>query len=257
MNENNSTESTVLSLPTHLPVLSNSISTSKPSSMRPPFPLFTHPPSPLFLPSQLAQFIPSAFCHNNITCAPLQLYVTQPIFFTSDLPSSSFTSILIQGIIPEAMAANTSISESIFTDPQFQAPYVMPMPNPKVPGSPFFEGDNISYFLKKFENMCEDYQMSTSEKIRCLPWYCEMFIARHVRSVGFSRLDWIKISTNLKKKYKNRNIAQQISSRIYLEAFKDKPRTKSAKVLHFCCDYLEISKELLSKKKLDKYTQFR
>ncbi len=59
----------------------------------------------------------------------------------------------------------------------------------------------------------------------------------------------------MKKNYKDRDIAQQISSLAYLEAFKDKPKTENAKVIQFCRDYSEISNELLGKEKLDKYTQ--
>ncbi len=121
------------------------------------FPLLTAPLFLLSLPSQLTQSIPSASCHNNITCAPLQPYVTQPTLSTSDLPSSSFTSTSIQGIIPEVMAANTPISERTSTCPQFQAPYVTSMAYAGAPGSPFFEGANISKFWKRFENMCDDY----------------------------------------------------------------------------------------------------
>ncbi len=85
-----------------------------------------------------------------------------------------------------------------------------------------------------------------------------MFTTRHVRSViGFSGLNWIKICASLKKEYKDRDIAQQISSCAYLEALKDKPRTGNAEVLQFCLDYSEISNELLGKKQLDNYTQLR
>ena len=156
------------------------------------------------------------------------------------------------------MAAITLSTESTPTQPPLQAPYITPMPYPGAPGSPFFDGANISEFLERFENMCDDYRMLISEKIRRLPLYCEMFIARRVRSVmGFSGLDQAKICTSLKKEYKDRDIAQQISSRAYLEAFKDKPRTQNAEVLQFCRDYSEISKELLGKEKLDRYTQLR
>lgn len=85
-----------------------------------------------------------------------------------------------------------------------------------------------------------------------------MFIAQYIKLViRFSRLNWTKICTNLKKEYKDQDLAQQISFCAYLEAFKDKPRTENAKVLQFCSDYLEISKVLLGKKKLDRYTQLR
>ena len=258
MNEDNSTESTVLLLPTYLPIPIDWISSLKAPSTRPSFPLSIPPLSPLFLPSLSTESIPFASCHNHIICSSLQPYVTQPTFSTSDLPSSSFTSTSIQSINPEVMTANTPNSESTSTGVQFQTPYVTPIPYPGAPGSPFFEGANISEFLERFENICDYYQMSTSEKICRLHWYFGMFTAQHVRSViGFLGLDWIKIYASLKKKYKDRDIAQQISSRDYLEAFKDKPRIENAEVLHVCRDYSEISKELLSKRKQNKYTQLR
>ncbi len=190
MNEDNSTESTVLSLPTYLPVPIDWISSLKPSSTRPHFSLPTPLLSLLSLPYLSTKSILSASCHNNITCLLLQPYVTQPTLSTSDLPSSSFTSSSIQGINPEVMAANTPNSGSTSTSPQFQALYVTPIPYPGAPGSSFFERANIIKFLRRFENMCDDYRMSTSEKICRLPWYCKMFTARHVRSVTwFSGLD--------------------------------------------------------------------
>ena len=102
----------------------------------------------------------------------------------------------------------------------------------EAPGSLFFEGGNVSEFLDRFENICDDYRMFTSEKIRRLLWYCEIFTTQQVKSlIGFSELDWRKIFTSLKKEYKNRDITQQISPRAYLEAFKDKPKNKNNEVL--------------------------
>ena len=104
-----------------------------------PFLFLTLPLSPLSLPSQLTQSIPSASCHKNITCPFFQLYVTQPAFSTSDLPSSSFITTSIQGIILEIMAANTPILGSTSIGPQFQAPYITSLPYPGAPSSPFLE----------------------------------------------------------------------------------------------------------------------
>ena len=56
--------------------------------------------------------------------------------------------------------------------------------------------------------MCDNYLITASEKIRCLPWYCEILTALYVRSViGFSKLDWTNICANLKKEYNDRDIA--------------------------------------------------
>lgn len=130
------------------------------------------------------------------------------------------------------MATNTPNTESPSTPPPFQTPYITSMPYPGAPDSPFFEGANVSEFLESFENMFDDYRMSTLEKVRRLPWYCEMFTARHIKSViVFSGLDWDKICTSLKKEYKDQDLTPQISSRAYLEAFKDKLRIDNSKVL--------------------------
>ena len=42
------------------------------------------------------------------------------------------------------------------------------MPYPGVPGTLFFEKANVSKFLERFENMCNNYQMAAFEKIRRL-----------------------------------------------------------------------------------------
>lgn len=76
MNEENLTESIILSLPTHLPVSSNQILTSKPLSTKLLFYPLTTPSSLLSLPSQLTPSIPFASYYNNITCPLLQLYDT-------------------------------------------------------------------------------------------------------------------------------------------------------------------------------------
>ena len=110
--------------------------------------------------------------------------------FGSNLLSSPHTSLCIKGINQEVMTAYTSNSESTSTGLQFKAAYVTLMLHQGAPGNLFFEGANVSEFLDRFENMYDEYRMSTSEKICNLPWYCKMFTARHIRSViGFSELD--------------------------------------------------------------------
>ena len=79
-------------------------------------------------------------------------------------------------------------------------------------------------------------------KIRHLPWHCEILTARHIKSlIRFSELDWAEICANLEE-YKDQDLAQQVASRAYIEAFKD--------------NYSEFSKGLLRKGKLDRYSRF-
>lgn len=79
---------------------------------------------------------------------------------------------------------------------------------PNISDSPFFKDVNVGKFLKKFENIYNNYQIAVSEKICRLFWYCKMFITCYVRFViSFLELNWTIIYINLKKKYKNRDIA--------------------------------------------------
>ena len=61
--------------------------------------------------------------------------------------------------------------------------YIMVMPYPGTPGTPFFEGSNIADFLKRYKLMRRDFRMEHKEKIRRLPLYCEMFIGKYMESV--------------------------------------------------------------------------
>lgn len=83
-NENNLTKTTELLLLTHLFIIINWISFSKPSTKRSPFLLLISSPSPLFFLSLSSQSIPSTSYHNNIIYLFLQPCLVQPTFSTSN-----------------------------------------------------------------------------------------------------------------------------------------------------------------------------
>lgn len=162
-------------LPTHLSLDINWISPLKSSTKK----LFLSLPIPpllsLFFSSFLSQSIFSTSYYNNIICFPLQSYVAQSILSTSNLFLFSFTSTSIKGITPKVMIANILTSENISTGPQIYIFYILSILYLGAPNNPFFKKANISKLLEKFENMCNNYQMSTFEKIRYLLWYCKIF----------------------------------------------------------------------------------
>lgn len=43
---------------------------------------------------------------------------------------------------------------------------IMALPQPGTPGTPFFRGKSISEFLLRYEEICFDYHVGTSEMIR-------------------------------------------------------------------------------------------
>ena len=169
INDDNLTKSTASIIETHLPVPIDWVPLAKPSSTRPFFPLFIPPSSLLSLSSLSTQAIPSISYYHNHTCLNTPLSVAGPTFSKSSLSLSPFLNTNTKEVNQEVMAANTPNTKDTPTQPLFQAPFITPMLYPGAPDSPFFERANISEFLERFENMCDDYQMSTPEKIRRLP----------------------------------------------------------------------------------------
>ena len=70
----------------------------------------------------------------------------------------------------------TPTPDSMPLAPVMQIPYIITMPYPGTPGTPFFEGSNVTDFLDRYEQMCTDFRVEAKEKIKRLLWYCEMFI---------------------------------------------------------------------------------
>ena len=132
----------------------------------------------------------------------------------------------------------------------------MTMPQPGTPGTPFFQGKNVSEFLSRYEDMCEDYHVGNNEKIRRLPRYCDMLIGQTIESLpDFVERRWTQLSKVMKKEYKAGDSIQQVNSRPFLESYKDKVRTSDDDVRNFCRKFGAISKALISQEKLDIYTR--
>ena len=134
--------------------------------------------------------------------------------------------------------------------------FVMTMPQPGTPGTPFFQGKNVSEFLSRYEDMCEDYHVGNNEKIRRLPRYCDMLIGQTVESLpDFVERRWAQLCKVMKKEYKAGDSIQQVNSRAFLESYKDKERTSEDDVRNFCRKFGAISKVLIGQEKLDIYTR--
>ena len=59
-----------------------------------------------------------------------------------------------------------------------------PMPLTGTVGAPYFTGQNVTDFLERFDNMCEEYGVKKLDKIRKLPWYCEKSIGEYIRMLS-------------------------------------------------------------------------
>ena len=67
--------------------------------------------------------------------------------------------------------------------------YWVLMPMPGSPGTPMFEGLNVTEFLERFEEMCEDYGTEGDlEKLKRLPKYCSTAVGRAIKNMP----EWIE-----------------------------------------------------------------
>ena len=132
------------------------------------------------------------------------------------------------------------------------------MPYPGAPGTPFFEGSNVTDFLDRYSRMCTDYRVDEHEKIKRLSWYCEMFTRKYVETlISSSGTSWAALRKVLREEYKDQDLNQQMNSRRFLETYKDKSRADTSDVLQYCRQFSAISQNLVAKGKLDSFTQSR
>ena len=117
-----------------------------------------------------------------------------------------------------------------------------------------FDGKNITHFLDLYDQLCSDYGLSESEKIYRLPWYCEFFIGRYVK-ILIKGADWTTARSILRREYKDNDLDQLMNSREFLEALKKKSRSEDDDLMHYCQLFASISRDLVLRQRLDRYTQ--
>jgi hypothetical protein len=67
--------------------------------------------------------------------------------------------------------------------------YKVPIPLLGSPGAPYFKGTNITEFLERFKEICEDYRVEdSSEKLKRLPKYYTIMISQSIKNTT----EWIE-----------------------------------------------------------------
>jgi len=135
--------------------------------------------------------------------------------------------------------------------------YRAPMPLPTSPGTPYFEGANITEFLERFEEMCEDYGVETDEeKLRRMPKYCAEGVGRGIKSMPeWIEKKWGDLKKELGVEFRSQDVYQQTHSRRYLQAFVSKDRKSSDDLRQYARQFSAISSVLVEKKVMDEYTR--
>jgi hypothetical protein len=116
-----------------------------------------------------------------------------------------------------------------------------------------FDDYNITKFLDRYVDLCQDYDFEKRKKIRRLFRYCDFINEQYVRIVINANVSkWKELCKTFCKNYKNKNLNQQLHSLKYLEIFKNKMRTSLKEISQYCRQYIVISEKLIKTKKLQR-----
>jgi hypothetical protein len=117
----------------------------------------------------------------------------------------------------------------------------------------FFDEYNITEFLNRYANLCQNYDLEKRKKIRRLLRYCDFINEQYVRVVvNANVLDWKELCKILCRNYKSKDLNQQLHSLKYFKVFKNKMRTFLNEISQYCRQYIVIFEKLIKVKKLQK-----
>ena len=121
---------------------------------------------------------------------------TNPINSTSNSKSKPSNIIM-----PETDESNSSRSGHD-TPPARSLRVFNIMPRPEQPGTPHFDGMNITEFLRRWNIECEDAGLTKSQKCDRFPYYCTNDIQSVVELLDvYLERNWAKLEENLKEQY--------------------------------------------------------
>ena len=152
------------------------------------------------------------------------------------------------------MAGAAKETPAMMEVPQNIGPNAMPLPS--APGSPCFNGRNISDFLKQFSDLCRDYKLTNMQRIAKLPHYCGIYIAKLIKTMRTWREgNWDELLKTLREDYKPGDLTQKYHSRRFLEAFKNKRRARDEDPGEYIHQFENVSEVLIKKRLLDNFTR--
>jgi hypothetical protein len=115
----------------------------------------------------------------------------------------------------------------------------------------FFDEYNITKFLNRYVDLCQNYDLEKKKKIRRLLRYYDLINEQYVRVViNANVFEWKEFCKTLCKNYKDKALNQQLHFLKYLKIFKNKVQTSLKEISQYCRQYTIISEKLIKTKKL-------
>lgn len=119
------------------------------------------------------------------------------------------------------------------------------MPLPGAPGTPCFMGANVTEFLERYEELCEDYGLTERERLTKLPRYCFRPIGERIKSwQEWEEKEWGLLRENMLMEFKKDDGDQDMFSVPFLEQFKNVKRMDSDDLVEYCNTFDRIYRHL-------------
>ena len=185
---------------------------------------------------------------NSLTASFLSennIFISSMIVFASKIASiSKIVSII-----------NIAIFSAIEIKRSFK--YIVSMSFSEINEISYFQNQNVSNFLNRFDFMCENYEFFEIDRIKRLSWYCEKIIDEYLRMfTEFNDEFWQKIKKVLRKKYEKQNVNQQMNTKEFFETLIRKFRTeRNLKI--YCRQFYAIFTKLYKRKRLNEHIRMR
>jgi hypothetical protein len=131
-------------------------------------------------------------------------------------------------------------------------------PLPGTPGAPpTFNGRNVTSFLKKYDFMCDKYQIQDSMRLKMVSEYCEDNMVWEIEGfAAWEEKNWDRLKAEMMHEWRREDTEQLMYTRIFLEEYVSKPRGKDG-LKHYYRQYDRIAKVLVARNELDSYSQGR
>ena len=121
-----------------------------------------------------------------------------------------------------------------------------------------FNSNNVSEFLKCYNDLCDNFHLSDKKKICCLLRYCESQIDLYIKIILKWKdplTTWECIVKLVSKEFKKNNSEQLLQSHFFLKSFKSKFRQKINDLCLYSQQFSVLFKDVKHCRQLDDFTQ--
>ena len=126
------------------------------------------------------------------------------------------------------------------------------MPRPGQPGALSFDGKGISDFLKDWNNECDEYGLSGTQKCKKLPRYCDKEIGEAIEKLqGYIDGDWKLFQKELKKLFWQTDPPKDTATALF-KLIND-ARTGKISVDMYVLRYTNVTDSLVKKNAMSKF----